>query len=184
MALPDLKEIKLRRKVLGLTQTQLAKTSGISQSLIAKIESEKIIPSYEKGKVLLDLLEELNEKEEVMARDLMSKNIIFVKEDECIKKAIELMNKHGYSQLPVLKDKQSRGLVSEKSLLEQMNLQKINPNKDKVKEIMEESLPVVGEVTPRKLLLRLLEHNPAVLVAKKGKIHGIVAKSDLLNALL
>ncbi|MBU4502216.1 MAG: helix-turn-helix domain-containing protein, partial [Nanoarchaeota archaeon] len=45
-----LEEIKIRRNKIGLTQTQLARLAGVSQSLIAKIESKKIDPTFSKTK--------------------------------------------------------------------------------------------------------------------------------------
>ena len=45
--IPDIKEIKHNRMLLGLTQKDLASKTGISQSIIAKIESNKVSPSYE-----------------------------------------------------------------------------------------------------------------------------------------
>jgi predicted transcriptional regulator len=43
--------------MLGLTQGQLAKIAGVSQSFIAKIESGKIDPSYSKVKTIFDVLD-------------------------------------------------------------------------------------------------------------------------------
>jgi len=40
--LPPIEEIAKKRRILGLTQKQLAKLAGVSQSLIAKLESQKI----------------------------------------------------------------------------------------------------------------------------------------------
>src|SRR3989338_3454114 len=44
--LPELSEIGKRRRRLGVTQTQLAKLAGVSQSLIAKIEAGKVYPHF------------------------------------------------------------------------------------------------------------------------------------------
>ena len=41
-----LQEIKHLRKKFNLTQGELAKLAGVSQSLIAKIESNKINPTF------------------------------------------------------------------------------------------------------------------------------------------
>jgi len=43
----DLEALVRLRKRLGLSQRELARISGVSQSLISKIERGKINPSYE-----------------------------------------------------------------------------------------------------------------------------------------
>ena len=57
--LPKLEEISKRRRVLGLSQKQLARLAGVSQSLIAKVEAGKTEPSYLRTKSILDTLEKL-----------------------------------------------------------------------------------------------------------------------------
>src|SRR3989338_5241600 len=49
----EITEIKIMRKRHGLTQTQLAKLSGVSQSLIAKLEAGIIDPSYSNVKKIM-----------------------------------------------------------------------------------------------------------------------------------
>ncbi len=49
---------------------------------------------------------------------------------------------------------------------------------------MEDALPVFPENAPASLLAVVLEHHPAALIQKNGKIVGIVSKSDLLKAFL
>ena len=66
--LPPIDEIERRRKSLGLGQRQLAKIVGVSQSMIAKIETGRINPSYLKTKTIFDLLESLERKIEVKAK--------------------------------------------------------------------------------------------------------------------
>jgi len=56
MQFPPLSYIKKMRKKFGLTQAKLAKMAGVSQSLIAKIESEKIDPSYKIAKKIFTVL--------------------------------------------------------------------------------------------------------------------------------
>ena len=56
----ELSEIKKIRKNLGLTQTQLSKRANVSQSLIAKIESGKIDPTFTKTKKIFEHIKGLN----------------------------------------------------------------------------------------------------------------------------
>ena len=63
----DVKSIGSLRRKLNLTQKQLAKLSGVSQSLIAKIESNRIDPSYSKVVSIFHALEnEMNSKKQTI----------------------------------------------------------------------------------------------------------------------
>ncbi|MEM2079059.1 MAG: helix-turn-helix domain-containing protein, partial [Nitrososphaerota archaeon] len=53
----DLESLAKLRRRLGLTQRELAKISGVSQSLISKIECGRISPSYEAVRRILQALE-------------------------------------------------------------------------------------------------------------------------------
>ena len=52
----DPKDIAKIRKRLGMTQNQLSEISGVSQSLIAKIEANKVAPTYRTVKNTIKLM--------------------------------------------------------------------------------------------------------------------------------
>ena len=109
----ELEEVKKIRKKLGMTQTELANRSGVSQSLIAKIESGRIDPTYTKTKKIFAALSELEQKEEIKAEQLMTSRIISISSSAPIKEAIAKMKKSKISQLPVIDDHNLIGLISE-----------------------------------------------------------------------
>ena len=74
--LAEIAEIKVLRKRHNLTQSQLAKLAGVSQSLIAKLESGMIDPSYTNFRKIYDVLTGLKEEREAKAEEVMSKRII------------------------------------------------------------------------------------------------------------
>ena len=80
--MPLLKTIIRRRKVLDLTQAKLAKLAGVSQSLIAKVESGKIDPSYSKVMKILETLDRIEKEEQVKAKDIMTKDVFWAKNDD------------------------------------------------------------------------------------------------------
>lgn len=180
--LPELSELKFKRKQLNLTQIQLFELSGVSQSLIAKIESGKTIPSYDNAKKLFDSLEKISEAHGLTAQAIMKKPVVFVHLIDSVQKTIRLMQKHGFSQLPVLDGDKISGAVSEKGILE--HLQK-NPgqvaSETPIKLVLENAFPQVPEDTPLRTLASVLEYAPAVLVVKNGKTEGIISKSDFLK---
>jgi predicted transcriptional regulator len=184
--LPSLEEIAKKRRMLGLTQKQLAKLASVSQSLIAKLEANKINPSYDKVKAIFDALESLEIKTELHATDVFHNTVVGIQRDEPLSKAVKLMMDHGYSQLPVFDGENVVGSVSEKTILEQMASGKdfAQISQLSVEDVMEEGFPQVGKKTPLKLISDLLQVYPAVLVSERGKAVGIVTKADLLKVLL
>jgi len=183
--LPILEEVVRKRKMLGLTQKQLSKLAGVSQSLIAKLESGKIDPSYTKVKTIFDVLKQLEIKMEGHAREVLHDKVVSVNKSDMVSKAVRLMTDHGYSQLPVFDEEHAVGSISEKTILSQIlagkDLTRISMLP--VEEIMDEAFPQVGEDAPLSVISSLLQVYPAVLVSKKGKVVGIITKADLLKIL-
>jgi len=183
--LPDLKEIKARRINASLTQSRLASLSGVSQSLIAKIESGNIEPSYQKAKRLFDCLRQYSTSKEKVASELMTRQVAFVKAEESLKKAIKRLEARGFSQVPVLKGEKLVGSISEKGILAKIGSENgLDLEKAAAEEAMEEALPTIQPNTPVSAVKQLLEFSQAVLVAEKGKIAGIITKSDLLKEMI
>ena len=185
--LPDLSELKAKRKQFNITQSQLAELANVSQSLIAKIESSAVVPGYGNAKKLFDALERLQEQHSINARDLIHERVFFVHDSDSAKKAVSLMEKKAISQLPVLSANGACvGSVTEENVLKKISRTNgtINLSSIRVSEIMEEAFPSIQPETPLKVVQSILEHNAAVLVAAKGKIRGIITKSDLLRAVL
>src|SRR3989344_9439107 len=121
----ELFELQKLRRRLGLTQTELARIANVSQSLIAKIESDKINPSYTSVKKIFDVLNNLTKQNKVKLEELINKKIISISTKTKIKEAIELMKKHSISQLPVINKKKVIGIVSETTILN--NFSSLNP---------------------------------------------------------
>ena len=159
--------------------------AGVSQSLIAKLEAGKTDSSYTKVKTIFDVLERLEVKSKIQTEKLVHTDVIGIQKTKPISEVVRLMKDHGYSQIPVFNGKQSVGSVSEKTILRQIlagkDLQQIS--KLPIEEIMEDAFPQVSEDAPLALISSLLQTYPAVLVAKKGEILGIVTKADLLRIL-
>ncbi len=180
---PILEDIAKKRRQLGLKQAELAKLAGVSQSLIAKLESGKIDSSYTKVKTIFGVLSRLEAKTKIQEQKIVPNKIISAQQTEPLVNVIQLMKQHGYSQIPVFNKKQSVGSISEKTILHQILEGKdlAHLSKLPVKEVMDEAFPQVSEDAPLALISSLLQTYPAVLVAKKGAAVGIITKADLLR---
>ena len=173
----ELEEIKKIRKKIGMTQTELANRSGVSQSLIAKIESGRIDPTYTKTQKIFAALSDLEKKEEIKAGQIMAGKIISVAPADSIKEAIAKMKKSQISQLPVVEDHKLVGMVSESTILEAM----LNSKAGHVREVMQEAPPIVSKATSIQVVSNLLRHFPMVVVSEEGNLVGLITKSDLLG---
>ena len=96
MILPDERTIRSRRKKADLTQKQLAREAGVSQSLIAKLESGKAEASYKKVKRIFEALDKAGKKEEKRCEDVMTRHIICAKPNDKIGDAVAKMKKKYY----------------------------------------------------------------------------------------
>jgi predicted transcriptional regulator len=179
----ELTEIQKLRKSLDWTQKELANRSGVSQSLIAKVEANKIDPTYSKIMNIFDALNQASHHDKIKVSDIINREIISISPNVTIAQAIMLMKKHGISQMPVI-DHHPIGLISEGVLLDSISRYsteeiKIIP----VKDIMTECPPILSPDCPFEIITSLLKHYPMVLVKDKEKVCGLVTKSDVLNAL-
>lgn len=170
---------------MDITQTELAKESGISQSTIAKIEKDRISASYETVVRLFETLDEMakGERKDLTAADVASKDVITVQSTDKVRVATELMRTAGFSQLPVLKGETPIGSISEKIIFDKMRSGKtMDELKDMpIHTIMDDNFPSVNENTPMSSVTAMMSDCSAVLVLRKGKPVGIITKADLLK---
>ncbi len=180
---PELLEIKLLRKKHSLTQAQLAKLANVSQSLIAKIESGVVDPTFSHAKQILEVLHGIDRQKEPKAEQLITRRIISVGKPREVLEAIRIMKAHEISQLPVTEGGAIVGLVSETTIIEKMAEGK-NPNALLVKDVMEEAPPIIVKTTPLSAITELLRHSPIVIVAENGKPKGVITKADVLKRVM
>jgi len=182
---PTLEDIAKKRRQLGLKQAELAKLAGVSQSLVAKLESGRIDSSYTKVKTIFDVLERLEAKTKIQEEKVVPNKVIGIQKAEPVAKVVALMKDHGYSQIPVFEGKQSVGSIAEKTILREILAGKdmAQISKLPVEAVMDEAFPQVSEDAPLSLISSLLQTYPAVLVSRKGTVTGIITKADLLRIL-
>lgn len=179
----DLEEIPRLRKQLGLTQAELAKLSGVSQSLIAKLEAGKIEPSYSKAKSLFETLQKLQRRNSKRARDILSRPVEGIEADKSVQDAADLMQRKAISQLPVYENGKIVGSIAEKTILKLLSESKSPADafRKKISQVMDEPFPTVHEDTPLEFIYPLFDFFLAVIVTKRDKVQGIITKGDLLK---
>ena len=180
--IPDVNEIRILRKRHNITQSQLAKLAGVSQSLVAKLEAGLIDPSYGKFRKLHDVLTGINEKKEPKAGDVASGRIVSVNRGDRLVDAVRRMKRYGISQLPVRDGTNLVGLLAERDVIELIH-QGRDAGKLRVEDAMGDAPPAIPVKTPLRIVTELLRVSPLVVVTRNGKPSGVVSKADVLNRL-
>ncbi|MBK9098921.1 MAG: pyridoxal-phosphate dependent enzyme [bacterium] len=113
-------------------------------------------------------------------KSLGIEEIVSIKEDDKVKDVLELITKTGYTHIPVMKGKQSIGAIREGRLLSKLVEDPMLYN-SLIKDVMEESFPVLEAKTELAELKKLFKEHPAVLVSDFGLVTDIITRYDLIN---
>ncbi len=182
-AMDTFTEIRRRRLALGVSLADLAHAVGRSDATLSRIERGQIKPSYELVQRILAYLEvqEGLSTPKLTVGDLRSKTLISVGSTAYLTEAAQRMESGGFSQLPVVDDGRVVGSLSESGLLRALG--EPTARRIRVRDVLETAYPVVDESFPADLLPPILGRYPAVLVAHRGELSGIVTKADLIRGL-
>ncbi len=106
--------------------------------------------------------------------------LVSVTPDSKLSEALQLMNQHGLSQMPVVEDGTAVG-----SLREGRVMSKILNDKEllhgPVSEVMDGPFPVVNESVEVERATKYLKHAPAILIEEYGRIVGIITRYDVVD---
>jgi predicted transcriptional regulator len=180
----DPKQLKKIRVQLGITQSELARSAGVSQSLIAKLESGLVDPSFSTMKSISEALRSQIRIEGKKAVEVMSKPVISIQSNATISESVNTMKKSGVSQLPIYTGLRLVGSITESQivqLLSTLDDPRSILNKP-VSNYLQPSFPVVSPDTPVEALFSLFKFVPAVLVGTGDKVEGVITKIDMLSA--
>lgn len=177
----ELKRIKALRRLHGLTQAELARLAGVSQSLIAKTEAGTLDPAFSRARKILDVLESLGRERESRAKDVMVTRVHTCSPSDTVADAVKAMHRHGISQLPVVERGAVVGLVSEGIILEMLASGRNDLSAASIADVMQDAPPVVSDQTRQSAIMPLLKHFPLVVVTRKGALAGIITKADMLR---
>jgi predicted transcriptional regulator len=178
------KQLRRIRTQLGYTQVGLAKAAGVSQSIIAKIESGKADPTFSTLSAISRALSSGRATGGKKAADVMSSPVIGVQASATLKECVDIMKKNAISQMPVFSGDKMIGTITESHVMA-ISSEATDPRKVLNERVSDHALPVFAVVardTPVEALFSLFRYLPAVIVASEEKVEGIITKIDLLAA--
>jgi predicted transcriptional regulator len=186
---PTPQELKELRRKVGLTQSELAARVGISQSLVARIETGQVNPSVLTLKRILIEIES-QRKSHSSIRDILKwkgltsklRPLVFIGPNEKVRRAVILMRRLGISQLPVLKGKKNVGSISEGTILRKLTVmesQKVFALS--VHEIMDAPFPTI-DITEStdSAFSKIASGIEALLIMDEDRPAGIITKIDII----
>ena len=180
MEIPSGGYLRQWRKTLGLTQAQLAEESGLTQSVIAKVELGTVDPRASTLRRLIAALVRCERPDQPHSvGDIMVEEVAVLAPDDAVQSAVERMVREGISQLPVVSDSGAiLGLVSEASLLGA----DVQPDRP-VQSVMQMNFAVVNLGVTITEGRRLLVEHEVLLVTDAGILCGLVSRIDMVRAL-
>lgn len=183
ITLPELYEIKSLRKTLNISQKELGEILDIPQSTISRIENGSIDPPYSKVKKIYTYLQKemaKNKESAIRAENIMTKKIFSINPNSTVKQAVEIMNHHKISQVPIIDDDKNIGSLTAKKIQKLLTENSYMLNM-KVIDVKELPFPEVDKNWSAKEISNLLLNYPAVLVKYLNKYVGIITDADFLK---
>lgn len=186
--LPSIEELRKMRKNLGISQKDLAKVSGVSQSYIARLEKGSINPTYDKVRKIFDYLNKSGQKAgtiDITAERIMTPSVVTCYHSDSIISALNAMREKGFSQLPVItQERKVIGTVTESDindlLIKGASIESLKGLV--VKKVMGVTLPQLDKSSPISMIYPILKFSNAVLIVDGGELKGIITKADILKA--
>ncbi len=117
--------------------------------------------------------------------DVMVKDIITIGADATVEGAVEIMNKYDIGCLIVVEGRKPIGIVTERDMLKRVLLQKRNPRKTKVDNIMSKPLIVSTPKTEIRNAVRVMNERriKKLPVIENGNLLGLVSLTDVVRSL-
>lgn len=131
------------------------------------LKEKRLLPT--EVRTLKDLLENKNNGQ-----------LVYLSAKDKVKKAVEVLNEKGFSQLPVIDDGESVGSIKEGKLMSSI-LQNQNLLDNPVETIMGPGFPALDERTELSVVKKYLSDSPAILVTEYGRITNIVTRYDIIQ---
>ncbi len=181
--------IRQMRRSQGISQKELSRRCGLSQSTIARVETDpvRLNPSYMS---LFGIMEALSspasdhglEMLSKTAGQMMHKKVIYVRPGSPISEAISLFKEYDFQLIPVLDNlRRVVGTVYQKDLLGLATQQPDIAGKRDVSTVMKAGLPQIDKNSELTSFKPLLEVSGAVIVAEKGRAVGIITIYDIIK---
>jgi len=121
----------------------------------------------------------------LQVKDVMVKNIVTIEAEDTAKKAAELMDKHNIGCLIVINYGNPIGIITERDMLKKVVLERRDPAKTKVGNIMSAPLMTSSPQADIRDAVRLMNERriKKLPVIEDGNLIGLVSLTDVMRSL-
>jgi cystathionine beta-synthase len=113
-----------------------------------------------------------------------AKRLVTINPENTVGEAVEMMQKYNIENLPVFKNGNVTGAISESGLFSKLISNGQDIKNKKIEEVQEAAYPIVAFDTPLERLSNLItKENGAVLAKDESGNYHIVTKYDVIQAL-
>jgi cystathionine beta-synthase len=114
--------------------------------------------------------------------------LVYVRPESSVRDAVEVMRRHGVSQLPVAKGELPLAAAEVLGAVDELALMDLSVRDDtvldaSVEQVMGPRLPTIGVGQPLELAVELLDRAPAVVVLSGGRPCVVLSRTDMLRYL-
>ena len=114
----------------------------------------------------------------------MSQPVITATKDMTVKEAVDIMDKHDFGSMPIVKNDWPIGIVTERDLLRKIFAKELTTN-SKISDIMTENVVTINYDADLMEASRLMSENNfrRLIVVKNKKVVGIATAKDVMEIL-
>jgi cystathionine beta-synthase len=114
--------------------------------------------------------------------------LVYVHPEDTVRDAVDLMRRHGVSQLPVAKGDLPLAAAEVFGAVDELALMDLVVRDETILEtpvdaVMGPRLPTIGVGQPLERAVELLDRSPAVVVLAGGRPHVVLSRTDVLRYL-
>lgn len=114
----------------------------------------------------------------MLVKDLMNKNVIYCEPDESISQALSKIKRYKIHQLPVLKDKELKGIL----ILNKIITREIDPTMTKVSTLMIPSPKIRPDASVEEAIELILGSNLRAIPVFDSQLRGMISEQDIMRA--
>ncbi len=121
----------------------------------------------------------------MFVKDLMSKNVVTIEEDELVYDACKTLKNKGVGCLIVTKNGVVNGIITERDMIDRIILDQRDPKKTKVFDVMTKNIKTIHASAKLEQAAEIMSKNkikrlPVIL---NNEISGIITVTDLANTM-